>query len=157
MAAFIKKKVTDSGRNLEELYMSPYEGLQRVRQGNFAFYCERNIAEEKILRLFKSHEVCDTKRILFRRHFPAGIIVNKMSPYRERLLINWLRISESGVSNQILTFWESNKAECDIKAYFTSVRIEYVSVLFLFLYLAVLLSICILCLEILIAKITRAS
>lgn len=135
--------------------MKPYVGLRKVKDGRFAFYCEQLIAEQIIPKLFNSHEMCDTKKIPFRRHFPIGIIINKLSPFRERLFRDWMWLSETGINNQALKFWQRVRIACDFKAYFSSVRFEYLSSLFLFLYIAHVMAFCLLCVEIIVDKLNK--
>lgn len=123
--------------------MDSYSGLRKVKDGNFAFFCEQLTADIIISKLFSQHEMCDTKQILFRRHYPSGVVVKKSSPFRERFTLNWIRMHEIGIKNKIMKYFYWSKITCNFKAHFTSVRLEYVSSIFLFLFIAYFVSICI--------------
>lgn len=120
-----------------------------MKEGHFAFYCEDAIAAFVIPKLFRPHEFCDTKEILFRREDPVGMIVKKFSPLRERILIDWLWRNEVGVSNRILRHWRLNSLKCESGGYFDRVRLQYVTPIFGFLVCSYFLSIFILIIEIL--------
>lgn len=129
------------------------KGLESMRKGHFAFYCEQLSAETLITQMFTACEMCDTKQTPFRRDYPAGIIVNKFSPFRERFLLNWLWIRETGISDKVMKHWRRSKITCDSRAHYSSVRIEYVSSAFLILLTSHILSIIILLCEIAILRI----
>lgn len=128
------------------MFISPYDGFRKVKDGNFAFYCQKSTAISVILKLFEPYEICDTKEIEFRQNPPAAIIVKKLSPLRERLLINWLWMNEIGITHKIIRHWNGILPSCESNGYFQSVRFEYVASIFILLIFAHILSfiICIL-------------
>lgn len=127
--------------------MEPYEGFKRVKEGRFAFYCEKATALSVIRRLFDPHEVCDTKEIVFRKNIPVVIALKKFSPLRERFLINWLRMIESGIVRKKLLDWNIEMPKCASQNYYESVRFEYAAPVFLFLVTSYFVSVCLLALE----------
>lgn len=120
--------------------MSAQDGFANVRHGHFAFFCEETDANSVILRLFKNHEICETKKILIQRSDTIGIILKKHSPLRERFIINYLWTNEVGVLFKILRHWNGMKLTCTPNSHFQSVRIEYLAPIFWILILAHILS-----------------
>lgn len=118
-----------------------------VKNNNFAFYCEKSEALGIIERYFEPHEVCDTKEILFRQNDFAAIVVRKFSPYRERFLINRLWMKEVGIARRIIKYWNKEWPSCQSREHFESVRIEYVTSMFLFLIATYILSMSLLATE----------
>lgn len=129
-------------------FLNTIDGFRRVKKGSFAFYCDRATALAIIPKLFEPHEICDTREVIFRKDYFVGIIVKKLSPLRERLLINWIRMREDGTVQKIAVHWNGASLQCTSTAYFESVRIEYVAPVFMFLVSVQVLCACILLCEI---------
>lgn len=127
--------------------MTPTDGFRKVKEGHFAFFCEEPTANRFIKRLFEPHEICDTKKLFFRRNDLVGIVVNKFSPLRERLLINFLWMAEVGIMNKIQRYWNEKDIACVSHGHFGSVRLEYLVPTFGLLLLAYLSSIILLLCE----------
>lgn len=148
----MRRKVWNTGRNFDSFFSTASEGLRKVRTGRLAFYCEKSTAWAVIPNLFEPHEICDTREIYFRKKDPFGIIVKKQSPFRERLLINYIRMLEVGVMHKIWNFWNPRKPPCTSQGHFESVRLEYSTSCFLILFLAFLVSVGVLLIEISIVR-----
>lgn len=144
---FVQKKVTRTGREFNSFFMSPYEGLHKVKNERFAFYCEESTAWIVIGKIFEPHEICATRQIYFRQKQSFGIIVRKHSPFRKRLLINFLKMSEIGIVRKIWQKWNPGKPQCTSSGHFESVRWEYSSTCFIILFLSFIISIIIFTIE----------
>lgn len=120
--------------------MSPAEGLQKVKNGNFAFFCEEPIADRIMRRSFESYEICETKKVYFQRNDHVGILIKQYSPLRERFVINFIWTREVGVFHQINYHWNGRKTTCKSNGHYRSVRLEYLTLVFIFLIVAYILS-----------------
>lgn len=149
---FIQKKILDTGRDKESFYMNPTEGFQKVKDGHFAFFCEEPTANRFIRKIFEPHEICDTRKVSFKRNDLVGIVVNKLSPLRERFLINFLWMAEVGIEHKVYHYWNDMDLTCTTHGHFESVRLEYLAPIFGFLLFAYVLSIIILLIETFIMK-----
>lgn len=152
---FINKKVKKSGRDLQEFFHNPFKGLKRVRDEQYAFYCESSAARAIIPKLFEPHEICDTKEIFYQNPEPIGIVIKKHSPLRELLLLNWIRMYEYGTFNKNWRHWNHKKPPCVSASHFESVRLEYDAPIFMLLAVSYLISLLILVLEFNIAYFRR--
>lgn len=132
--------------------MSSLEGFGKVRDGRFAFFCEEPIANRIIHNIFEPHEICEIRRVYFRRNELAGIIVKKYLPIRERFFINFLWMKEVGIVYKINHYWNKIELSCESNGHFDGVRLEYLATIFMFLLFAQILSIIILIYEIRIEK-----
>lgn len=128
-----------------------------MRKNEIAFYCEQPTARILTSKLFAEHEICDVKEIEFRLFPSIGIVVPKKSPFRERLLINWIKMLESGIFRNTWRHWNPPKPTCSSSSYFESVRIEYVTMVFLLLIFAYVIAFIIFILEHFIAKLKPQS
>lgn len=155
MVPFLDKKVRSTGRSFDSFCYDPRDGLERMRKGRFAFYCEEVLAENLVPKFFSEHEMCDTKQVQLRRHFIRAFILKKFSPFRERFLLNWLKILETGTSDRTLKYWQRKKITCDLSAHFASVRLEYMSSALIILLVAYVISILILVVEMLTRAFSR--
>lgn len=151
---FVRNKMRNTGRPVESYHMNPYEGLERVRTSNFAYYCEQSTARALIKKLFEPHEICDTKEIEYETFFSLGIIVKKHSPLRERLLLNWIWMFEIGIYNKIWRHWNQPMPPCSL-INFKSVRLEYDAPIFIFLAAAYIVSFGILIFELIYSWLTK--
>lgn len=141
---FVRTKILKPGQDINSILFDPLEGLRKIKEGHFAFYCEEAVALVIIPKLFDPHEICGTNQILFDRSSPAGVFIKRFSPLRERFLINFLRISEIGIRRKMLDHWNGVKPNCTSKGHFESLRIEYIAPALLFLAAAHLISLLIL-------------
>lgn len=135
--------------------MTPTEGFQKVKDGHFAFFCEEPTANRYIRKLFELHEICDTRKVSFRRNDLVGIIVKKYSPLRERIFINYIWMIEVGIFYKVDRYWNDMNIMCTSQGHFEGVRLEYLVPIFGFLIFSYFLSIIILCIELCQAKMQK--
>lgn len=121
---------------MESFYLTPENGFRRVKQGHFAFFCEEPTANRYIRMLFEPHEICETKKVYFSRNDLAGFALKKFSPFRERIFLNYMWLSEVGIAKKILHYWNDKDIICKSSNHFESVRIEYLVPIFVLLLLA---------------------
>lgn len=152
----VERKILNSGRSKSSFQYSMYEGMMRVRQGHFAFFCDDMKAYREIGKYFAPHEICDTMKILLRADDLAGIIVQKSSPLREVFLSNFLWLKEVGIHRKIHVHWNGRRHACTSLGHYESVRIEYVSSIFLFLFSTFFISFFLMIGEIVIRRWRRA-
>lgn len=126
------------------------DGIQKVRDGHFAFFAEELRAYQEIINYYQPHEICDTKIISISIDDSIGIIVKKYSPLRESFLINFLWMKEVGIFYKIHMYWNGKKLSCISRGHYESVRIEYLAPVFLILVLVYVISLFILICEIII-------
>lgn len=148
----MKKKLWNKNRLYETFFMEPYDGFDKLRNGEFALYCERAVAISMMRKFFELHEICDTKTIDFRKNELSGLVVKKYFPLRERLTINWLRIKEVGIVQRISNYWIGKFPSCKMVEHYESVRFEYVAPVYLFLIISYILSIFVLTYELVMEK-----
>lgn len=132
-----------------------FVGLQKMKEEPFAFYCEGIIARFYISRLFKAHEICDTMKIVFPDNGVVGVLMNKLSPFRERFSINFLWMVETGIVHKVKTHWLGKRVYCQSKNHFEQVGMRYVAILLLFLLFSYLLSLMIFFMEVYLNKVLK--
>lgn len=79
-------------------------------------------------------------------------MVKKASSFRERLILNWMRIDEIGIAHRIFIHFNGKRPVCSSKGHFESIRLEYVAPAYLFLFSIYVCSILILFVEVCISK-----
>lgn len=151
----IGKKVFNFSKKVDSLFLKPYDSFRKLKRKNVAIFCEGIAAREYIPKLFASHQICDTRKILFPQNTIGGILVKKKFPLRERLLINWLWMNEAGIVIKINHHWKGDEIKCESKTHFDYVDIHYVALTLVLLFVSYILSVIILCVEIYTKKIKR--
>lgn len=101
--------------------MNQTKCFQNVKQGNFVYFCKELRANRFIPKLFEPHEICDTRKLSFKRNDMIEFIARKYSTLRERFLINFLWISEVRIIYKINRHWNE------------SVRLIYLAPIFIVL------------------------
>lgn len=129
-----RKKVT------EKTFVNSTVGLQRVRRGNFAFNCERNVAYTLIRNTFGSSEVCDLNELESMPTQFVDHVVRKDSPFRELFKVKYTRILEVGIKKKFSDYWVAKKPKCSSGSIISSVTITGVLPIFVLLGFGLLLS-----------------
>lgn len=130
------------------MFINPYDGFRRVKFGRFAFFCEEPTANRVIGKLFRSYEICQTIKLSLHRNEPGALVLKKLSPFRERFIINLLWMKEVGIFYKIYRHWNAITPICRSSGHFESVRFEYLAPIFLFIVFSHILSLIILFFEI---------
>ncbi|XP_062551476.1 LOW QUALITY PROTEIN: ionotropic receptor 75a-like [Armigeres subalbatus] len=112
-----KKKVTD------KTFVNSSVGLQRVRRGDFAYNCERNVAYNLIRDTFDSTEVCDLNELESMPTQFVDHVVRKDSPFRELFRVKYTRMLEVGIKKKFSDYWVAKKPECFSGSIISSVTI----------------------------------
>lgn len=151
---FMKKRMIYENMS-KALYLDVREGVEKLRNGLFAFYCEAPVCYDIISNTFQSYEICDLKEIDSGNKFKAGLILSKYSPMREIVSRNILRLYENGIFKKHKMFWYGTKPHCRQNDFITSVGYEYVGPLFFSLFVAYITAILILILELISMAMSR--
>lgn len=80
LRSFISKKVN---LNDNSYFLKSHDGLQLVRQQQYAFHCEANTAFPIIRSMFTPHEICHLNVLPFRRDKMQALVIRKMSPFHD--------------------------------------------------------------------------
>lgn len=149
----MSKKIYGPSKDLEYLFVEKYQGIEKVRKGHYAFYSDGPVARILIPKMFEPHEICETRAVQYLNNTFAGVMVNKNSPFRKRLLINWLWINEVGIVFKTKKHWQAEPLHCISRTHFKQVSFQYIAIALLFLVFLYVLSLIILCIEIYLAKV----
>ncbi|XP_021701278.1 glutamate receptor ionotropic, kainate 5 isoform X1 [Aedes aegypti] len=129
-----KKKVT------EKTFINSSVGLQRVRRGNFAYNCERNVAYNLIRAMFDSTEVCDLNELESMPSQFVDHVVRKDSHFRELFKVKYTRMLEVGIKQKFADYWVAKKPECFSGSIISSVTITGALPIFVLLGFGLVLS-----------------
>ncbi|XP_065087370.1 ionotropic receptor 75a-like [Ochlerotatus camptorhynchus] len=129
-----RKKVT------EKTFVNSSVGLQRVRRGNFAYNCERNVAYNLIWNTFDSTEVCDLNELESMPTQFVDHVVRKDSPFRELFKVKYTRILEVGIKKKFSDYWVAKKPKCSSGSIISSVTITGALPIFVLLGFGLMLS-----------------
>ncbi|CAH0401115.1 unnamed protein product [Chilo suppressalis] len=101
------------------------EGVERIRQGLFAFHSIVEPVYRRIEKTFQEKEKCDLQEVDLVNGFDPFIPVKKDSPYLELLRVTLKRIRESGIQNCIVRRLQVRRPVCEsTSAAFSSVRLR---------------------------------
>ncbi|XP_047030841.1 glutamate receptor 1-like [Helicoverpa zea] len=132
------------------------EGVERIRQGLFAFHSIVEPVYMRIEQTFLETEKCDLMEVDFLNSYDSFVPVRKESPYLELLRVVFKQIRESGIQSALSKRLQVPKPHCTSKmSSFSSVGLmDMKPVLILMLY-GVCLSVTIAAAEILVFKLSE--
>ncbi|CAG9795972.1 unnamed protein product [Diatraea saccharalis] len=114
------------------------DGVERIRQGLFAFHSIVEPVYRRIEETFMENEKCDLQEVDFLNGFDPFIPVKKDSPYLELLRVTFKQIRESGIQSAVVGRSHVHRPLCGVGrggAAFTSAGLRDLSpVLILMLY-----------------------
>ncbi|KAM3960282.1 ionotropic receptor 75a [Aphomia sociella] len=135
-------------------FFTPTYGMALVKQGGFALHVDSVVAYRILRDTFTEMENCELQEIEMYPPHKMGIIVRKLSPYKEHITYGIRKMFESGLLKRLLSIWDEPKPPCvktpDASIY--SVSLRDVSTAFLILLTGVMLAATILLCEILIHR-----
>ncbi|KAM3960278.1 LOW QUALITY PROTEIN: putative glutamate receptor [Aphomia sociella] len=133
-----------------------YEGVEKIRQGLFAFHAIPEQVYRRIEQTFLDAEKCDLVEIDYLNWFDPFVPVKKGSPYLEILKVVFKQIRESGIHAGISKRMLVSKPHCSSKmAAFSSVGVRDIKAVLLLMIYGVTLSVFILLLEIIHYKLSK--
>nr|AII01128.1 ionotropic receptor [Dendrolimus kikuchii] len=146
-------KIIQPEKGREQFY-ELNEGVEKIRQGLFAFHSIVEPVYRRVEETFLETEKCDLMEIDFLGSFDPFVPVKKDSPYLELLRVVFKRIRESGIASALAKRLQVEKPKCATKqTAFSSVGlVDFRPVLLLMVYgVAVSVTICLI--EIVVHKI----
>ncbi|XP_062541837.1 uncharacterized protein LOC134209827 [Armigeres subalbatus] len=117
----------------ENLHMSPFQGIEKVRAATHAYHCDRMVAYNTIRNSYDFSEMCDLNEIEVMPPQWVGLLVRKNFPFRKLFNIRLARLREVGVFNRFAELWITKKPECLVTSVVSSVTLEGASTIFLLL------------------------
>ncbi|KAL0870094.1 hypothetical protein ABMA27_006252 [Loxostege sticticalis] len=132
------------------------EGVERIRQGLFAFHSIVEPVYRRIEETFLEMEKCDLAEVDFMNGFDPFIPVKKDSPYLELMRVAFKQIREAGVQSALVRRVHVPKPRCasEVSA-FSSVGVRDLKPVLLFMLYGIAASVAIAVIEILIFKLHR--
>ncbi|XP_028174131.1 glutamate receptor 1-like isoform X1 [Ostrinia furnacalis] len=131
------------------------EGVERIRQGLFAFHSIVEPVYRRIEDTFLETEKCDLAEVDFMNGFDPFVPVRKDSPYLELLRVAFKQIREAGLQSALVRRMQVPKPGCAHKvSAFSSVGILDLKPVLLFMLYGTAASVAILVLEILTFKLS---
>ncbi|KAG6457190.1 hypothetical protein O3G_MSEX010159 [Manduca sexta] len=97
--AIYDKKIAPKGKKPNFYTME--EGVERIRQGLFAFHMELNPGYRLIQETYREDEKCDLVEIDYINEIDPWVPGQKRSPFNNLFKINFLKIRESGIQANI--------------------------------------------------------
>ncbi|KAJ8717048.1 hypothetical protein PYW08_005447 [Mythimna loreyi] len=132
------------------------EGVERIRQGLFAFHAVVDTMYLRIEQTFLETEKCDLMEVDYLNSFEAFVPVRKGSPYLELIRVAFKKLRESGLQSAVTKRLQVSKPQCSANmSSFSSVGlIDMKPVLILMVY-GICLSLVIAMAEIVVFKLTK--
>nr|XP_026493640.1 glutamate receptor 1-like [Vanessa tameamea] len=135
-------------------FYSLNEGVERLRQGLFAFHSVMESVYRRVEETFLETEKCDLMEVDFMNALDPFVPIYKHSPYIELLRVAFKRIHESGIQMALQKRIDVPKPRCTEKmSAFSSVGLPNLRPVLLFMMYGIIASIVILVIEILVHKI----
>ncbi|XP_055699183.1 glutamate receptor 3-like [Phlebotomus papatasi] len=120
--AIYETKIAPPGK--KEKFLSPSEGIAKVRQGLFAFYTEGTRGYKLIEETFYESEKCGLMEIEYLQFTDPWFSIQKNSPYKEVMKVSLFKMKEFGVEHRESSKLYQKKPVCSAKGQnFDSVRL----------------------------------
>ncbi|KAJ8943880.1 hypothetical protein NQ318_019363 [Aromia moschata] len=78
-------------------YWTPKEGLEKVRQGGYAFYIAESTAYDIISRTFDNMQICNLGKVILMPASTVGLLLPKKSQYTELFQISSAMMRQGGI------------------------------------------------------------
>ncbi|XP_008196049.3 ionotropic receptor 75a [Tribolium castaneum] len=104
------KKIKFSNNNSG--FYEPWDGLDLVKQGGFAFHVETSTAYPIIEETFTNEEICELEEVQMYRTQPMHTNLQKNSPFREMMNYCMLHLVENGLMYRLRKYWDARKPMC---------------------------------------------
>ncbi|CAH1185813.1 unnamed protein product [Phyllotreta striolata] len=105
-----EKKILKGDNNSN--FLVPEKGLEKVRDGGYAFHVELATAYPIIKDTFPETYVCELNELQMYRTQPMHANFQKHSPYRDMFDTCIQRLAEYGIIYREIKFWHPKKPEC---------------------------------------------
>ncbi|KAL4704264.1 hypothetical protein ACJJTC_016282 [Scirpophaga incertulas] len=144
-----KKKITSE----HQYNFYPAErGMALVKQGGFAFHVDSVVAYRIMRHSFSEREICEAHEVAMYPPQKMGVVIRKLSPYKEHFTYGIRKMYESGLMDRLRSVWDEPKPPCvhtpDSSIFAVSIR-EFSTAL-LALTSGVITAVIVLCLEIIV-------
>lgn len=93
-------------------YLTVECGIDKMQKGNFAFQVETAYAFRLIEGKFTEDEICELHYIILFPKRPLGVTVAKRSPFREMIIVEFLKFVENGIVKYHDTKWQRKQPKC---------------------------------------------
>ncbi|XP_044003996.1 glutamate receptor ionotropic, kainate 2-like, partial [Aphidius gifuensis] len=107
----------------EHVWMSLTEGIQKLRQGLFAFHVEVGAGYQLIQETFEEDEKCGINEIDIFNLLNPLLVIKRQSPYRELIRVGAMWIHETGLQKRDIRRLYTEKPTCVGGTSFVSVGI----------------------------------
>lgn len=148
-----KKVIYDNQYN----FFEPEHGMALVKRGSFAFHLDSTIAANIMQKTFTEREICEVRDVIMYPPQKMGAVIAKRSPYRDHIAYGIRKMFESGIMRRLQTSLDVPMPKCvetpDSSKFSVSLR-EFSTPLIVLLF-GFIISLLILCFEIVFKNITK--
>ncbi|BET00748.1 Ligand-gated ion channel [Nesidiocoris tenuis] len=102
-------------RYKEPFFLKVEDGVQRMKEGKFAFYAEDNICYAGIASTFTTAQICSVTELEKYKPFYTGGVVRHNSPLREHLNRGIALLRERGIMDKHNRYWINRRPDCHWK------------------------------------------
>ncbi|XP_011300833.1 glutamate receptor ionotropic, delta-2 isoform X2 [Fopius arisanus] len=94
------------------VWMPLEEGIQRVREGLFAFHVDLGFGYQMMQETFEEVEKCGIEEIDYLKVYDPLLVIEKQSPFREIIRVGALWIAETGLKPRVASKFFTQKPIC---------------------------------------------
>ncbi|KAF6213246.1 hypothetical protein GE061_010964 [Apolygus lucorum] len=127
-------------------------GLEKVKQGRFAFYGLEELLRIAIEGQFTAEERCLISELQMVRGFQLSHFWRKKSPFGEILNVGLLKMRERGVMNYLEQYWLVQKPKCSAELLFAPIKVPGMTLAYAVLAVGVVISLMVAIFELLSAR-----
>nr|WGC55094.1 ionotropic receptor 2 [Psyttalia incisi] len=107
-----ERKIKPTKKKPKGSYMSASEGIERVREGGFAFHINVATGYKMIEDTFKENEICELQQIDMVGQCLTSMVTRKHSPFNEMFTWSVRKAVESGLIKRIDRVWNHQCPQC---------------------------------------------
>nr|AZQ24966.1 ionotropic receptor [Aphidius gifuensis] len=93
-------------------YYSAIEGMQKVKNGGFAFHIDPATAYKVIEDTFEEDEICELHEVEMLPPRKVTLVTSKHSPFKKMIIYGLRKIVETGIAHRLRQIWHHQKPKC---------------------------------------------
>ncbi|XP_058790929.1 uncharacterized protein LOC131664080 [Phymastichus coffea] len=95
-----------------EKFLSPYVGIRRILQGDYAYHTDVNVAFPVIEQLFDNQQICQLTMVYLVRPTDSTIFMASNGSFVEMAKVGAARVRETGLRARLIHRWSARTPEC---------------------------------------------
>ncbi|XP_035786602.1 ionotropic receptor 75a-like [Anopheles albimanus] len=110
--ALYEQKIRGGGGASGDAFLNLEQGIERIRQGLYAFHVEQGVGYKVISETYQEDEKCGLQEIQYLQVIDPYYAIQKHSPFKEHIKIGLFRLNEHGIQYRENAKLYTKKPKC---------------------------------------------